>query len=416
MSRSSRQLLIAGLALGCAIQSGCWWTPLRGPNFGPFAAFFRKEGLPEVPRRSDRPVYRVILIGDGGAPLPDDPTLALLRKWGDELPGRTAVVFLGDNVYPAGVQPSNPKAGEVLLQQLQATRATKLFVPGNHDWGYSGRQWLVPGVLAKEQAFIEAHANMAADFLPKNGCPGPSEMELVPPGKSLTGGLILVAVDLHWWLLDEKDRPACEGIADTSAFLKRFGAVLEAHREGNVLVVAHHPIRSGGPHGGQSRGFWLDLGVTIAHPFYKGPDLFEPGYQTMVRLLEKEMAADPPLAMIGGHDHSLQVIDGGRFTRVVIVSGAASRLSTVTSVDGTLFAHAHLGFVVMDFFRLGTEETCLVHVVETSRGDDPVFTVALDLKKKEVPAAPLPAPVRSSNAAEAGSSAPSPQKHPQSSR
>jgi hypothetical protein len=100
--------------------------------------------------------------------------------------------------------------------------------------------------------------------------------------------------------------------------------------------------------------------------------------------------------MIGGHDHSLQVIDGGRFTRLVIVSGAASRLSTVTSVDGTLFAHAHLGFVVMDFFRLGAEETCLVQVVETGRGDAPVFAVALDLKKKEVSAAPLPAPVRRS--------------------
>jgi transposase len=62
----SRQILLAVLALGCLVQSSaCWWTPLRGPNFGPLSAFFRKEGLPEVPRRTDRPVYRVILIGDG---------------------------------------------------------------------------------------------------------------------------------------------------------------------------------------------------------------------------------------------------------------------------------------------------------------------------------------------------------------
>ena len=400
------RLSVSAFALGCLLQSSaCWWTPLRGPNFGPLGAFFEKEGLPEVPHRTDRPVFRVILIGDGGAPLPDkDPTLELLGKWGDELPDRTAVVFLGDNVYPAGVQPSNPKAKGVLLEQLQATRAAKLFVPGNHDWGYSGRQWLVPGVLANEEEFIEAHSSMRADFLPKNGCPGPSEVELMPPSHPLTGGLTVVALDLHWWLLDKKERPSCEGIADTAAFLKRFGEVLEKHRDGNVLVVAHHPIRSGGPHGGQSRGFWLDLGVTIAHPFYKAPDLFEPSYQTMVRLLEKEMAADPPLAMIGGHDHSLQLIDGGRFTRLVIVSGAASRLSTVTSVDGTLFAHAHLGFIVMDFYRLGTEETCLVHVVETGRADEPVFTVALDLKKKAAPPAPIAAPVRTSRAPQAAGS------------
>jgi len=387
------RLLAAALGLGgLLVSTSCWWTPIRGPNFGPLGAFFQKQGLPEVPHRTDRPVYRVILIGDGGAPLPDDPTLALLGKWGDELPGRTEVVFLGDNVYPAGLQPSNPRAESILLQQLRATRAAKLFVPGNHDWGYSGTQWLVPGVLMKQQRFIEAHANLNADFLPKNGCPGPSEVELMPRGSPLAGGLTMVALDLHWWLLEKDERPNCEGISDTAAFLKRLGEVLDAHKDGNVLVVAHHPIRSGGPHGGQSRGFWRDLGVTIAHPFYRTPDLFEPGYQTMVRLLEKQMAPDPVLAMIGGHDHSLQVIDGGSFARLVIVSGAASKLTGVTSIPGTLFAHAHLGFIVMDFYRLDSEETCLVHVVETGRGDDPVFTVAVDLKKKEAPAAPVPTP------------------------
>ena len=45
----------------------------------------------------------------------------------------------------------------------------------------------------------------------------------------------------------------------------------------------------------------------------------------------------------------------------------------------------------MDFFRLegGTEETLLVRVVETGKGDDPVFTAAVDLRKEEVPAVPV---------------------------
>src|SRR5882762_7776931 len=106
MKRSLRLLVVA------LVVSSCWWTPLHGPNFGPLGAFFRKEGLPEVPHRTDRPVFRVILVGDGGAPLPEDPTLALVGKWGDELPGRTEVVFLGDNVYPAGLQAANPNAKE----------------------------------------------------------------------------------------------------------------------------------------------------------------------------------------------------------------------------------------------------------------------------------------------------------------
>ena len=406
MSRNVRVLAVA-FAIGLVFESSGCFSRIHGPNFGPLGAFFQKPGLPEVPHRSDRPVYRVILVGDGGLPMPkDDPTFALLGKWGDEMPDRTEVVYLGDNVYPAGIQPSNPRAKEILLAQLRATRAAKLFVPGNHDWGYSGRQWLVPGVLKAEEEFIASHADDAkADFLPKNGCPGPAEKWLLPRGQPLDGGLLLVALDLHWWLLDKPERPQCEGIDDTSAFLNRFGEMLRTHQDDNVLVVAHHPIRSGGPHGGQSRGFWLDLGVTIAQPFYKAPDLFEPSYHTMVQLLEKDMAADPPLAMIGGHDHSLQVIDGGRFTRLVIVSGALVRLSTVTSVDGTLFAHAHLGFVVMDFYKLGTEETCLVHVVETGQ-DAPVFTVAVDLKKKNTSPAPLATPATTAGAPAAKSAAP----------
>ena len=88
------------------------------------------------------------------------------------------------------------------------------------------------------------------------------------------------------------------------------------------------------------------------------------------------------------------MLEGGNVARVVIVSGAASRVSGVTSLDGTLFAHAHLGFVVMDFYRLegGTEETVLVRVVETGRGKDPVFTLAIDLKKEDAPIQPIPDP------------------------
>src|SRR5258705_37124 len=133
-----------------------------------------------VPRRGDGAVFRVVLMGDGGAPLRDDPTLAVLGRWADKFPGRTQVVFLGDNVYPAGLQASNPRAKDILLEQIRATQAAKLFVPGNHDWGYSGSQWLVPGVLGNQQTFIESHAGDRADFLPKNGCPGPSVVELLP--------------------------------------------------------------------------------------------------------------------------------------------------------------------------------------------------------------------------------------------
>jgi len=400
------RILLAALAL----LTACWWTPLNGPDYGSAADPYRRADLPEIPRRKDQPVFRVILAGDAGlAVRDDDPTLALLGRWADEFSGRTQVIYLGDNVYPEGLQKGDKQGEAVLLHQIRATRAPKIFVPGNHDWGYTGTQDLTPGVLGHQQDFIEAHAAEHAELHPTNGCPGPDEIEILPPGKSLTGGLSVVALDLHWWLLPANERPKCEGIDDTNAFLKRFGETLEAHRGRNLLVVAHHPILSGGPHGGQSRGSWIDLGVTLAYPLYRSQDLFQPGYQEMVRLLEAPMSKDPPLAMVGGHDHSLQILADVNVARVVIVSGAASRVSGVTSIPGTLFAHAHLGFVVMDFYKLegGTEETVLVRVVETGRGEDPVFTLAINLKKEDAPAQPIADPRSGNEASGTPSSLPS---------
>jgi hypothetical protein len=317
------------------------------------------------------------LIGDAGAPLPNDPTLAALGRWGDRDPERSTVLFLGDNVYPDGLRPAEPKRGEgILLQQLRATRAPKIFVPGNHDWGYSGRAPMQPGRLLAQQRFIDANGQGRAELLPPDGCPGPVERTLVPPGDSLARGLVVVLVDFHWWLLPVEDRPHCVGIPDTRAFVAELDRVLAAHRDENVVVAAHHPLRSGGTHGGLTRGFWTDLGASIYYRI-SGPiqDVWEPTYAEMIGVVSKALSRNPPLAFVAGHEHSLQLIDGGDAARLFVVSGAGSadRITGVTAIDGTLFAHSHTGFVVLDFLH-GQEgsDALVVQVVETGKRD-PVY-------------------------------------------
>jgi hypothetical protein len=148
-----------------------------------------------------------------------------------------------------------------------------------------------------------------------------------------------------------------------------------------VIVVAHHPIRSGGEHGGYTRGLWADLGVSIFYRFYTVQDLIEPTYQQMVRVIGEVLAENPPLAMVGGHDHSLQILEGGDQARLVVVSGASSGTTRVTSIEGTLFAHAHRGFIVFDFHEAkeNRDGVLVANVVETGRGEKPVFSLALDL-------------------------------------
>jgi hypothetical protein len=399
---SSAALAKAALAIVSALALvQCWRAPLRGIDFGPETDPYRHEKHVEPEELKSKPVYRLILAGDAGSASPNDPTLALIGTWGDADPKRSAVLYLGDNLYPAGLQAGDRARGErVLLQQIDATRARKIFIPGNHDWGYTATQRIAPGVLENQQEFIDSHAQKGAQFEPRDGCPGPVPIQLLPPSRRLAGGLTVIVLDLYWWLLPEAMRPVCDGIAGTVDFIAKLRAELEALSGQNVVVAAHHPIRSAGPHGGFTRGFWYDLGVAIYYRFYTVQDLVEPDYLEMVRVLGEVLQEYPPLAMVGGHDHSLQILEGNGEARLVIVSGAASNTSGVTSTEDTLFAHAHLGFIVLDFYEVedSTDGVAIANVVETGRGDEPVFSLALNLAReeeapeaippREVPAAP----------------------------
>jgi hypothetical protein len=221
-------------------------------------------------------------------------------------------------------------------------------------------------------------------------------VELVAPATRLPGGLTLLLLDLHWWLLPEAARPVCEGIDGTTAFVERLREELVARADENVVVAAHHPIRSGGEHGGFTRGFWFDLGVAIFYRLYTVQDLVEPSYREMIGVLSEVLSENPPVAMVGGHDHSLQILEGGDEARLVVVSGAATKVSRVTSIDGTLFAHARRGFIVFDFYDTGpgSEGTLLVQVAETGHGDRPVAAIGLDLGREEEEPQVVPAPRR----------------------
>jgi hypothetical protein len=389
--RSARAILWIG---GAIAIFACWRAPLRGIDFASGHDPFRNEGHVDAEAIADEPLYRLVLIGDGGEPGRDDPTLALLSEWSNAHPKRTAVVYLGDNLYPAGL----PSAGsgrtrgeEILQQQLHATHARAIMIPGNHDWGWATRGFPRDArlLLANEQKFVEEHG---AEFAPERGCPGPVPIELAPSTRELAGGLTLIALDLNWWLLPPSERPVCEGIKSTDDFIAHLRDELHQRRAENVVVVAHHPIRSGGPHGGFTRGFWTDLGVKLYYRVYTVQDLLEPTYEEMVKVLGKVLAEDPPLAMVGGHDHSLQIIDGGSESRLVVVSGAGSNTTGVTSIQGTLFAHGHKGFVVFDFHRVKhkADGVVLVSVVETGSGERPVFSLALDLARETAPPQPVP--------------------------
>ena len=124
--------------------------------------------------------YRLLLLGDGGEPEPDELVLKTLSEWAEKDAARTSVIFLGDNMYPEGMtERKKHEASSRLIPQLAVVKTTGahgLFIPGNHDWA-NGRAEGLKAVLAQEK-FINDVLAGESNFLPPGGSPGPVALEL----------------------------------------------------------------------------------------------------------------------------------------------------------------------------------------------------------------------------------------------
>ena len=104
-------------------------------------------------------------------------------------------------------------------------------------------------------------------------------------------------------------------------------------------------------------------------------DLQDPDYKSMIAKLSGALQKHPPTVYAAGHDHALQILDGGTLADVQVVSGAGSeaKVSPVTHLPETIFAHAHTGFVLVDVLGAPEAPRVLLHVIEPGL-QNPVFT------------------------------------------
>ena len=338
-------LLGAGTTLALVLWALGAYAPhqleIIGPSHPASASAFVREGATSSASPASPLRYRVILIGDAGlSPDQNAPMLSLLREMAAEHPDRSATVFLGDNVYPRGFDGAErQEARRRLGAQLDAAGARAIVVPGNHDWG-GGREG--PARIREEARFVNAREG--AQMAPREpGCPGPDVISL-PEGEGTSAALHLVALDTQW-LLSPAERERC-GTSQHDLML-RLGGLRESLADAPVVVVAHHPIRTAGVHGGFDRG----LARRIFFPLTgSSGTLGMPLYRAAMDDLHAALTRLRPLAYVAGHDHSLQVFEGDEAARYYLVSGAGAtgKVTRVTHQDDSLFAHAHGGLMTLD--------------------------------------------------------------------
>jgi hypothetical protein len=336
------------------------------------------------PPEPDAIVETLFLVGDGGKPAKGgEPVLIALRRQLERSARHATVAFLGDNVYPEGLPaPGDPEVAEMtrrLDDQVDAvkdTGARAVFIPGNHDWARGAMGgW---ESVRREEKRVEERGGPSVSFLPNDGCPGP---EVVDTGERLR----LVALDTQWWL-HSHERPEHPGSScptdSEDEVLAAFRAALETAGGRAVVVLGHHPLESGGPHGGRfglkqhlfpltewGGSLWLPLPVVGSiYPIARGAgasaqDIPSGEYRRMREGLAGAASGHAPLAWAGGHEHVLQVIESPRWGRV-LVSGAGifGHVTWVRSVEGSLYRAGRSGFMRIDFLGDGRRRLGVVEV------------------------------------------------------
>lgn len=307
--------------------------------------------------------FYVYLIGDAGLKTVNEASYRKLlqQQLNDSVP--SAIVFLGDNIYPKGMpNPGDRKRGEAegILQAsvnlAPGFSGPMIFVPGNHDWKQGRPQGL--SFIRNQQAWLDSLHRDNITLLPQNGCPGPVEV-------SLGEQVVLLVIDTQWWLhpwsKPEGETSLCECKTQADLIVQLDDA-LRRNQHKRVIVAAHHPLLTYGEHGGVysfkdhifpltdlNKKLYIPLPVIGSiYPMYRKvfgsiQDTAHPEYRKLKDQVMALLEGYPGVIYASGHDHSLQYIEKDNVH--YIVSGGGSKSGTAKKKKYSLYAEEALGYV-----------------------------------------------------------------------
>ena len=325
------------------------------------------ERLPGV----DKPYYTVYLIGDAGnAPLGQSTEVFdYLKSELDAETASSAIVWLGDNIYPVGLAPDNSpyhaEGRHRLMAQLSTMadfKGSKFFIPGNHDWYTFGRIGLRRQELLVDSFLLNTPNlnNQNNFFIPDKGCGDPQVIDL-------TEDLGLLLMDSHWFLNEKArsgDQSVCK-VKTAAEFLDKLAVEMNDNKEKSLIIASHHPPYTYAHHGGKfpvkddifpltQVVDWLYIPMPINGFIFNRmrlrvseQDVYHPLYKKYRSELIHASAAKGRNIIASGHEHTLQFIEN--HNQYFIVSGAGTKKNKVGMGDGSKFSIGEKGYVKLLF-------------------------------------------------------------------
>jgi hypothetical protein len=311
---------------------------------------------------------RIVLIGDAGN-LKDGkhPVVSAVRK-NIKLDSVTTVLYLGDNLYTyglpddayAGYQPPLPYwirrsiLRRIPLLKYISFRATTTGDTKKPD-GWNA--------VVREQNYIDLHGGKNVAFYPKDGCPGPVEIEL-------SKDVLLILMDTQWWL-HLYDKPGIESdcpYKTKEEVLNQLDDIVSKNSKKLVVFASHHPFKSNGIHSGYytlkqhifpltdiSPSLYIPMPlIGSIYPITRGvfgtaQDMKHPAYKNMVADLSKVLKNHPNIIFAAGHEHDLELIKDSSYN--YIVSGSGTNKTRVSKSKKELFGAEENGFVTLEVLK-----------------------------------------------------------------
>lgn len=373
-------VLVLFLLYSCAVKK---------PQYGPEAKTESKDSVTATTVK-----HTFFLVGDAGNGTEENAknTLQSLKKRLNRANENSTLLFLGDNIYPAGMPKKDDSdrksAEEKLNNQLALSQNFKgktIFIPGNHDWYNNG----VEGLKRQEDYVNEALKQKKA-FLPKDGC--------VIDDISINDNLALVIIDSQWYLEKWDDHPTINDnctIKTREDFFTELEDVLNKNQKKTTIIAIHHPLMSNGSHGGQfsleKQLFPLESKIPLPvigslinllrkTTGVSPQDIQNKNYTKLIKRIKALIQDKDNVVIVSGHDHNLQYVEKDNIKQ--IISGSGSKVEAARTINPKDFSFGGNGYSILEVTDKGVANVSFFGMVDKK---ELLFRHQLIADKIEIP-------------------------------